>query len=86
MGTSCFGSNKNLCIYKNQLWKEVELLIMVFPSTYLVEKGFIAVQQLWTKSRNKLEICEKGDLILMLTSIESDIISLDENYQPQGSH
>ncbi|XP_008183405.1 protein ZBED8-like [Acyrthosiphon pisum] len=44
-----------------QLWKEVELLIMAFPSTYLVEKGFSAVQQLLTKSRNKLEICERGD-------------------------
>ncbi|KAL4113309.1 hypothetical protein QTP88_016958 [Uroleucon formosanum] len=69
-----------------QLWKEVELLIMAFPSTYLVEKGFSAVQQLLTKSRNKLEICERGDLRLMLTSIEPDIISLAGNHQPQGSH
>ncbi|KAL4148912.1 hypothetical protein QTP88_003051 [Uroleucon formosanum] len=69
-----------------QLWKEVELLIMTFSSTYLVEKGFSAVQQLLTKSRNKLEICERGDLRLMLTSIEPDIISLAGNHQPQGSH
>ncbi|KAL4104424.1 hypothetical protein QTP88_019725 [Uroleucon formosanum] len=69
-----------------QLWKEVELLIMAFPSTYLVEKSFSAVQQLLTKSRNKLEICERGDLRLMLTSIEPDIISLAGNHQPQGSH
>jgi len=69
-----------------QLWKEVELLIMAFPSTYQVEKGFSAVQQLLTKSRNKLEICERGDLRLMLTSIEPDIISLAGKHQPQGSH
>ncbi|XP_050059713.1 SCAN domain-containing protein 3-like [Aphis gossypii] len=69
-----------------QIWKEVELLIMAFPSTYLVEKGFSAVQQLLTKSRNKLEICERGDLRLMLTSIEPDIISLAGKHQPQGSH
>jgi hypothetical protein len=69
-----------------QLWKEVELLIMAFPSTYLVEKGFSAVQQLLTKSRNRLEISKKGDLRLMLTSIEPDIISLAENHQSQGSH
>ncbi|KAL4152910.1 hypothetical protein QTP88_000743 [Uroleucon formosanum] len=67
-----------------QLWKEVELLIMAFPSTCLVEKGFSAVQQLLTKLRNKLEICERGDLRLMLTSIEPDIISLAGNHQPQG--
>lgn len=69
-----------------QLWKEVELLIMAFPSTYLVEKGFSAVQQLLTKSRNRLEISKKGDLRLMLTSIEPDIISLAGNHQSQGSH
>ncbi|CAI6354060.1 unnamed protein product [Macrosiphum euphorbiae] len=69
-----------------QLWKEVELLIMAFPSTCLVEKGFSAVQQLLTKSRNKLEICERGDLRLMLTSIELDIISLAGKHQSQGSH
>jgi hypothetical protein len=62
-----------------QLWKEVELLIMAFPSTYLVEEGFSTVQLLLTNSRNKLEICERGDLRLILTS-------LAENHQPQGSH
>lgn len=69
----------------SQLWKEVELLIMAFPSTYLVEKGFSAVQQLLIKSRNKLEISERGDLRLMLT-IEPDIISLAGSHQSQDSH
>jgi len=63
-----------------QLWKEVELLIMALPSTYLVEKGFSVVQLLLIKSRNKLEICERGDLRLMLTSIEPNIISLTGNH------
>lgn len=56
------------------LWKEVELPIMAFPSTYLVEKYFSAVQQ--TTHYNRLDICEKGDLKLMQTSIEPDINSL----------
>ncbi|VVC40502.1 Hypothetical protein CINCED_3A016764 [Cinara cedri] len=57
---------------------------LTFPSTYLVEKGFSAVQQFLTKSRNELEICERGDLRLMLTSIEPYIISLAGNHLPQG--
>jgi hypothetical protein len=57
---------------------------MAFSSTYLVEKGFWAVQQLSTKSRNKLEIYEKEDLRLILTSIEPDIILLAGNHQPQA--
>jgi len=54
---------------------------MAFPSTYLAEKGFSAVQQLLTKSRNRLDICEKGDLRLMLTSHKPDINSLMGNHQ-----
>jgi len=60
----------------------VELLVMAFPSTYLVEKGFSVVQQLLTKTRNKLEMCERGDLRLMLTTIEPDIISSAGSHQP----
>lgn len=55
----------------------MELLIIAFLSTYLAEKGFSAIQQLLTKSKNKLEIpppgviphkkkTEKGDLRMML--------------------
>jgi len=58
---------------------------MAFPSTYLVEKGFSAVQQLLTKSRNRLDISEKGDLRLVLTSIEPDIILLAGNHPLPGN-
>lgn len=44
-----------------------------------VEKGFSEVQQP-TKSRNKLEIYERGYLRLMLTSVEPDIISFAGNH------
>ncbi|KAG9494296.1 hypothetical protein GDO78_001910 [Eleutherodactylus coqui] len=55
-----------------------------FPSTYLVERGFSAVQQLLTKARNRLQICVRGDLRLQLTKIEPDIAKLVSAYQAQG--
>ncbi|XP_050527962.1 protein FAM200A-like [Daktulosphaira vitifoliae] len=42
-----------------QLWQQVKLLLLFFPSTYLVEKGFSVVVQLLTKQRNRLDICNK---------------------------
>lgn len=39
-------------------------------------RNLSAIRQLLTKSRNRLEICEKVDLRLMLISIEPDIIIL----------
>lgn len=68
--------------YRN-LWREVELFIIAFPSTYLVEKGFNAVQQLSTKSKNRLNISEKEELRL---THKSDIILLARHYKPQGCH
>jgi len=63
----------------------VKLLLLSFPSTYLVEKGFSVVFQL-LKQRNRLDICNKGDLRLALTNIESDIATLAATHQAQGSH
>nr|CAD7406369.1 unnamed protein product [Timema cristinae] len=61
-----------------QLWGKTEPLLISFPSTYLVEKGFSSVVQLLTKQRNKLDICLKGDLRLNLTNIKPDIQALTE--------
>nr|CAD7426735.1 unnamed protein product [Timema monikensis] len=69
-----------------QLWGKTEPLLISFPSTYLVEKGFSSVVQLLTKQRNKLDICLKGDLRLNLTNIKPDIQALTEIHQAQGSH
>ncbi|KAG9491953.1 hypothetical protein GDO78_000452 [Eleutherodactylus coqui] len=44
------------------LWQEVKLLVLAFPSTFLVERSFSAVQQLLKKAGNKLQICVRGDL------------------------
>ncbi|KAG9464157.1 hypothetical protein GDO78_020374 [Eleutherodactylus coqui] len=65
---------------------EVKLLVLAFPSMYLVERGFSVVQQLLTKAGNELQICVRGDLGLWLTKIESDIAKLAPAYQAQGSH
>jgi len=69
-----------------QLWQQVKLLLLSFPSTYLVEKGFSVVVQLLTKQRNRLDICNKGDLRLALTNIKPDIVTLAATHQAQGSH
>ncbi|XP_029654524.1 protein regulator of cytokinesis 1-like [Octopus sinensis] len=55
------------------LWNEIETLIIAFPSTYLVERGFSAVSNILTKKRNKLQIVNRGDLRLSLSTIEADI-------------
>ena len=68
------------------LWQTVQLLIMAFPTSYLVERGFSAVLQLLTKQRNRLEISERGDLRLRLTDMEPDIQEMVKTHQAQPSH
>ncbi|ETE73121.1 hypothetical protein L345_01043, partial [Ophiophagus hannah] len=68
------------------LWEEVKLLLLAFPSTYLVERGFSAVQQILSKSRNMLNITECGDLSMRLTKMVPDIKKLASAHQAQGSH
>ena len=47
--------------------------ILPFPTSYLVECGFSAVTDILTKKRNRLDICERGDLRLKLTKFEPQI-------------
>nr|XP_020653392.1 SCAN domain-containing protein 3-like [Pogona vitticeps]XP_020653393.1 SCAN domain-containing protein 3-like [Pogona vitticeps] len=68
------------------LWEEVKLLILAFPSTYLVERGFSAVQQIVSNSRDMLKITEHGDLRMILTKMVPDIVKLASAHQAQGSH
>ena len=46
------------------VWNEAKLLVIAFPSSYLVEKGFCEVNQILTKTRNRLDIKQSGDLRL----------------------
>ncbi|KAG0434300.1 SCAN domain-containing protein 3 [Dictyocoela muelleri] len=69
-----------------EIWKIVEKLILAFPSSYLVERGFSAVMNLLTKKRNRLQIIERGYLRLMLTKIQPRIKYLLETHQIHPSH
>ena len=46
------------------LWEKIKSLLLAFPSSHLVEKGFSSVLQLLTKQRNRLQICKRVDLRL----------------------
>lgn len=78
-------SKKMPVLYPN-MWKMIFSLLIPFPTSYLVESGFSAVNHIMTKERNRLNISERGDLRLFLTKIEPDIQYLVSQHQPQGSH
>ena len=60
-------------------------LLMTFPNLYLVEAGLSAANQILTKKKNGLRISERGDIRLMLTKIEPNILDLISKHQLQGS-
>lgn len=49
----------------------VQKLLIAFPSSYLVERGFSAVTNLITKKRNQLDMVKRGDLRLHLTNSQT---------------
>ncbi|XP_029633744.1 SCAN domain-containing protein 3-like [Octopus sinensis] len=51
-------------------------LLIPFPSSYLVECGFSAVDNLLEAKRNRLEITKRGDLRLKLTKLSPQIKNL----------
>lgn len=68
------------------LWEEAKQFFIAFPSSYLAERGFSAVSQIFIKSRNRLDIVERGDLRLRLTSIQPNIEELLRKHQVHPSH
>ena len=68
------------------IYQAVKFMFVPFPSSYLVEKGFSAVISLLTKQRNRLEISTKGDLRLLLTQLEPDVVKLAKSHKSQGRH
>ena len=68
------------------LWKAAKIFFIAFPTSYLVERGFSVVSQILTKSRNRLNVVERGDLRLRLTDIAPDIGQLMSQHQVQPSH
>ena len=65
------------------MWKVAKLLILAFPTSYLVERGFSAVMQLLTKQRNRLAISQSGDLRLLLTDMKPDVKKLIDEHHTQ---
>ncbi|CAK9813138.1 SCAN domain-containing protein 3 [Anthophora plagiata] len=61
-------------------------LLRPFPSSFLAECGFSAVNDLLVKKRNRLDITQRRDLRLKLTKLEPNIKSLCSKHQAQGSH
>ena len=68
------------------LWKKVKMLVIAFPTSYLVERGFSAVAQLLSKQRNRLQITERGDLRLRLSDFQPDVEKLISLHQAHPSH
>jgi hypothetical protein len=69
-----------------KLYAKAELLLLAFPTSYMVEAGFSHLVSILTKERNRLKITERGDLRLKLTSISPRIQNLAKHVQGQGSH
>ncbi|KAM3874376.1 zinc finger BED domain-containing protein 5-like [Diretmus argenteus] len=67
------------------LWEKTRLIILAFPTTYLVEQGFSQVLHMQSKYRNRLDLAS-GALRLKLTSLQPAVKKLAENHQAKGSH
>lgn len=67
------------------LWAIVKKLFVAFPTSYLVERGFSVVLKLLSQ-RNRLQIIDRGDLRLVLTSFPPDIEKLISHHQVHPSH
>ena len=60
------------------------VLLLAFPTTYLVEQGFSQVLHMQSKYRNRLNLTASGALRLKLTSLQPAVKKLAENHQAQG--
>ena len=64
---------------------KAKYFFIAFPTSYLVETGFSVVSQILSKSRNRLDIVERGDR-LSLTAMKPNIEKLSARHQIQPSH
>lgn len=81
-----FWLQKEIAILYPALWEKVKILLIAFPTSYLVERGFSAVAQLLGKQRQRLDIVNRGDLRLNLTNIEPDLEMIIARHQAHPSH
>ncbi|CAI9728653.1 Hypothetical predicted protein [Octopus vulgaris] len=52
------------------LWKNVKLLLLGFPTSYLIDSSFSRVMCLLSKTRNCFDLEKRGDLRLSLTALK----------------
>ncbi len=72
-------------LYPN-MWSEIAKILLCFPTSYLVECGFSAVNKIVTKERNRIDICMGGDIRIKLTNLNPNNKNLAAKHQLQGSH
>ncbi|CAH1986347.1 unnamed protein product [Acanthoscelides obtectus] len=75
-GYQQFWLQNNIPVTYPVLWNIARKLLISFPSSYLVERGFSAVTNLLTKKRNRLDIISQGDLRLTLTKLTPNLDNL----------
>ncbi|XP_029654310.1 uncharacterized protein LOC115227698 [Octopus sinensis] len=84
------GTNMWLCDEVERKYSSISTsareLLIHFPSSYSVECGFSAVDNLLEAKRNRLEIMKRGDLRLKLTKLSPHIKDLYRMHQVQGLH
>ena len=61
-------------------------MLLYFPSSYLVECGFSAINKILREERNKIDMCIRGDNRLKLTNLKPNVEGLVAKNQPQGSN
>ena len=81
-----FGCKKKLLFNILLCGKKVRILLIAFPTSYLVEKGFSSVSQLLRKQRLRLDIVNRGDLRLNLTNIQPDLEKIVSRHQVHPAH
>ncbi|KRZ16537.1 hypothetical protein T4B_6930 [Trichinella pseudospiralis] len=64
----------------------VRKFLLVFISSYLVERSFSVVTDFLTNKRSRLQIAKRGDFRLFLTNIEPNVDRLVAMHQHHPSH
>uniref|UniRef100_A0A5S6Q6W4 HAT C-terminal dimerisation domain-containing protein n=1 Tax=Trichuris muris TaxID=70415 RepID=A0A5S6Q6W4_TRIMR len=59
------------------LWAAMKRLLIAIASSSVVERGFSVVTDLVTKKRNRLEVVNRGDLRLRVTSMRPNVERID---------
>ena len=85
-GYQQFWLQKDIPVAYPALWAIARKFLIAFPSSYLVERGFSAVNNFLSKKRNRLRITERGDLRLYLTNLKPNIDQLISGHQVHPSH